>query len=56
MRPVWWVSLVLFVASIVVGFIYLADGRPKPAAAFFALAVVAVGLWMTSRPRPRRQR
>jgi hypothetical protein len=54
-RPVWWVALVLFVASIGVGVIYLADGRPKAAAAFFALAVVAVGLWLTSRPRPRKR-
>jgi hypothetical protein len=55
MRPVWWVSLVLFVASVAVGVIYLANGRPRRAAGFLALAVVAVGLWLVSRPRPKKQ-
>jgi hypothetical protein len=53
-RPISWISLVMFVAGVVVGVIYLANGRPKHAITFMALAVVgAAGLWMTSGPRSR---
>jgi hypothetical protein len=53
-RPLWWIALVVFGASVVIGAVYLANGRPKHAIAFFGLAVVAaVGVWFTSGPRPR---
>jgi hypothetical protein len=56
LRPVAWVRLAAFVASIVVAVIYLANERPRHAVAFFGLAVVAaVGLWLTSAP-PGRHR
>jgi hypothetical protein len=53
-RPISWISLVVFVAGVVVSVIYLANGRTKHAIAFMALAAVgAAGVWMTGGPRSR---
>jgi hypothetical protein len=53
-RPVAWISLIVFIGSVIVGVVYLAHGRPKHGGAFIALAVVAaVVLYFTATPRPR---
>jgi hypothetical protein len=53
-RPIWWISLVVFIASVVIGVIYLTNDRPKHGAALIGLAAVAaVGVWMTSGPRSK---
>jgi hypothetical protein len=53
-RPIWWISLVVFLASVTIGVIYLTNDRPKHGAAFIGLAAVAaVAVWVTSGPRPR---
>jgi hypothetical protein len=54
MRPIAWICLAVFIASVVIGVIYLANDRPRHAGAFIGLAVVAaVVLWLTSVPRGR---
>jgi uncharacterized membrane protein len=55
-RPVAWISLIVFIGSVIAGVVYLAHDRPKHGGAFIALAVVAaVVLYFTATPKPRPQ-
>jgi uncharacterized membrane protein len=48
-----WISLIVFIGSVIAGVVYLAHDRPKHGGAFIGLAVVAaVVLYFTATPRP----